>query len=133
MRAVTIKKIVENEVDSVEFSVLGVVISECCFEELIKDNNYFEKIKEKFDIIETNSVLGHPDCAVIIGKMLDKLDENKSIKILKEEIEIELIEFGIISDKVTMFSNGIIFVNGVALWDMEYNCGIDNDEEIDNK
>lgn len=122
---------VEGETISIGFSILGLAVCECCVDKLVEaDDEYVQKLSDQFTIIESSNVIGHPNNVLIIGRDVEKLDENKTIKQLKEEIELELIEFGIISDDVTRHTEEVCFLNGSILYSEEE---LNNDEDDEDK
>jgi hypothetical protein len=118
----TIKSIVDNETDEViPFAVLGVVIAECCFDAFMEqvDEDVMEEFNKKYCFVSTNLVLGHPDGFVIIGKFVFDVDTNKTIEASKSEIMDDFLKYKLITDNVTMVSEGVVFIGGVQINDAD--------------
>jgi hypothetical protein len=131
MKADTVKTIFENEVDGyAEITVLGVVICSHCFSDWVDANDEdIKQLSEEYHIINSNDLLGHPYGATIIGKPVNDLDNNKSIKQLKDEMVDDLLKYGILSDEITIVSKGPVeFISGVMLFD-ESDEGDESEDE----
>lgn len=129
---ITIKEKVRGNCKGIsDISILGIVICNCCFIKWIDKLNEKElnNLKDNFCWVSSNNIISWPDGVILFGKDITLLDENKSLIEHKKEMELQLIEFGLMNNKeFTIYSENVEFLFGTFI---EEEIDIDDEEGKD--
>lgn len=135
MKIETIKAIVDNESDAfANIEMVGIIICDHCFQNFLLDNeDFFENLPEDFGIFTTNILIGKQSGGIMIGKMLETFDENKSLKDMKKEVREILDSMGLLHNDIEIWTKGVVFLSGVLLHNFDEDEQTNNDNEYNKR
>lgn len=118
---ITMKERIRGNCEAIaDIAILGIAICTCCFMKWLNklSEKELDDIKEKFAWVGSNDVISWPDGMTLFGVDINSLDETKPIVEHKKEMELRLIEYGLINNKdYTIYSDNVEFLFGTLIQD----------------